>query len=308
MSTQDSFIQIERRSSFNPYIWSDPKEELVTFKFQEKYYAALALITQVAFACIIASSLAICAIYAPYLIPGLLFSTYKLYEPIHCYIVIPLQEKGILAKEKMKIANGVVKKLVEIEGYCSSYSSYKNYFTENSLETAFIDHKDKLTSIDPTRICYRALINPLARVSYWSDRSSELRSELNLLQKKKEDKARLYGIEKKRIMRKKLFESISKTDKKMQKLTEQEFLPAKIKAAFNLHLLANPSDRRNFKEFGHLSLMTYQDSLKLRISNEEQPYFYFNQKPELPLTKKWLMKATIPQIAKKIYKDLAITV
>jgi len=156
MSTQDSFIQIERRSSFNPYIWSDPKEELVTFKFQEKYYAALALITQVAFACIIASSLAICAIYAPYLIPGLLFSTYKLYEPIHCYIVIPLQEKGILAKEKMKIANGVVKKLVEIEGYCSSYSSYKNYFTENSLETAFIDHKDKLTSIDPTRICYRA--------------------------------------------------------------------------------------------------------------------------------------------------------
>lgn len=302
MSTESSFTQVDRRESFHSSIWSNPREELASFQSQDEFYDRLSIITQVAFTCITFLALASSVIFAPYIVPVVLFCSYIFLRNI----LVPLCEKRIEVKENMKIAEGIVNKIIEIEKKCTSYWDYKNYFTEKRIETAFIDHKGALTAIDPTRICYKALINPLARVSYWSDRSLEIAGELNLLQKKKEDEATVYSNEKNRTKRKKLFQSIKKTDKKIQKLTEEEYLPAKCKAAFNLHLLANPGDLRRFEEFGQLSLMSYQDSFNLRSSHAEQPYFYFNKKAELPLTKDWLMNATIPQIAKKIYRDLAI--
>ena len=312
MSTEVSLKQINRRESFNPYIWSDPKEEIAIFQSQENHYNRLAIITQVAVACIISSSLIACAIYAPYLIPALLLCSYKiLYEPLHSHFLTPLYEKAEEAKENRAVAQGIVNKIIEIKQDCSSYWDYKNYFTKSGIEPAFIQNKDKLTSIDSTRICYRALVHPLARVSYWSDRSKELVKELTLLQKEKEEMGKLCVgalFASNEPEKRKLAKSFEETDRKMHKLVQEEFLPAKIKAAFNLHLLANPADQRKFEEFGYLSLIPYQDCLNLPNSHEEQPYFYIHQTPEAPLTMEWLMRATIPQIAKKIYRDLAIIV
>ena len=73
-------------------------------------------------------------------------------------------------------------------------------------------------------------------------------------------------------------------------------------------MIADVKDKREASDFGAPEPSSYLDSVTFE-SLEDQPYYIFDpESKRAPLSKQWMLDASISKIAKTIFKDEAIFV
>lgn len=296
-------------SDYNASLLSNTSEAAEGYK-SEAFYADLkAKISLIALAVITIVGVTLTAIYAPALVPVVLIVAGASVKAVHSKLYLKYKEDSTKYTEFAEHMLGVASKVDSYQKKNFASQEYFDKLYEFGVNPRQIKHQDELAKMDPEQRVFPPLKSLIGRVEYWSEAAQNYSQEIEALDKKIQEKAQLLqtpGITVEKHRKIKSAWLLLNIDK--QKVEEEKLLPAKLAAAFNLHVIADIKDKREASEFGTPEPSSYLDSVTFE-SQSDQPYYIFDDKAKRgALSKQWMLDATIPKIAKTIFGGEAIFV
>ncbi|WP_420422468.1 hypothetical protein [Simkania sp.] len=296
-------------SDYNICLLSDPSEAAEKYKSEAFKSDLKAKISLIALAILTIVGVTLTAIYAPALVPVILIVAGASVKTIHSKFYLKYKEEAAKYADFAEHMLGVAGKIDTYQKKNLTPTDFYNKLYEHGVDPKQVKHLQELADMDPQRSAYPSLKNLIGRVEYWSDTANKYKQEIRDLDAKIQEKAKLLKepgttVEKQRRIKSAwLLLNIDK-----QKVEEEKLLPAKIAAAFNLHVIADIKDKRETSDFGTPEPSSYLDSVTFE-SLEDQPYYIFDPEAKRsPLSKQWMLDASISKIAKTIFRDEAIFV
>jgi hypothetical protein len=227
----------------NQYANLNPLDQASNFRKKEILYKTAAIITCIAFAAIGISALIWCGMIAPSYVPFLMMAEGAIQNFVQSKIATPLMKKGKEAKEKYRIAKGIVAKIAEMKAL-------------NLGETELLNAEQYATL--------------LGRTKYWIDTAIECEEKMTTLEKEKESLIGQLNQKPNPQEKQELQEKFDKVDMKLHYLIEQQYLPAKIQAAYFQHVICQPIESKELENFDTFHPDTYQHRLGIA---KDEPYF-----------------------------------
>lgn len=294
---------------FNKYVWVDPAQEAEKCMSKERIYTLKAWGTLAFLGGITTVAVVAAAIFKQWLIPVVLLFSGSLINPTRNSIF--LKTKGLAHQKREDALHnlGMAQKISETREKHLKDHGYLFEIFALGLNPYAIKHLDLLAQANSQNNPYKALINLVGRVHYWKDIAAQHKREIETLDQKIQAKAQKMiapGISIEKANKTKAAWLLLNMEK--QKIEEENYLPAKLNAAYNLHIIADVCDAQKLEEFGSPLPSSYLDSLTFK-GPEAQPYLYLHEETNSPpLSKAYLMDHSVNAIAKKIFGDAAILV
>ncbi|CCB89398.1 hypothetical protein [Simkania negevensis] len=296
-------------SDYNICLLSTPSEAAEKYKSEAFKADVKAKISLVVIAVLTIVSVTLSAIKAPIFVPVILIVAGASVKTFHNKFYLKYKEEASKYTDFAKHMLGVAAKIDSYQQKNLTPSEFYHKLYEHNVDPKGIKHLQELAGIDSQKSAYPALKNLIGRVEYWSDTANQYKQEIRDLDAKIQEKATLLkepGITVEKHRKIKSAWLLLNIDK--QKIEEEKLLPAKLAAAYNLHVIADVKDKREASDFGAPEPSSYLDSVTFE-SLEDQPYYIFDpESKRAPLSKQWMLDASISKIAKTIFKDAAIFV
>ena len=236
----------------------------------------------------------------PIYLPFALIGSASLLPFFKANVYDPFKEKADFAKEKLDLASHVLEKLVIMQPF--SEMRMKEELSHIGIRAKSIRHLDALKSHS---LGLQALKGPLAHYQVWKTRIKLYEDKISTCQKqalkKRKKMERNPSIsEQKRV---KIEGKIVNYRLRAYKIQEEDLLPAKLKCAFMRYSMSDITAQKTILDFGTITPLPYHERNLLREYDNKNPYFRIARKGKksLEIDRKYLLKASPSQIAKKIF-------
>lgn len=291
-------------SDINKNVWINTKEEEKKYKLNAWKLDIQAKVSLIALSIIPIAAVTLAVAFIPGFTPFAFIIGGSTIKYFYFKFYLPYQNKSAKYNELAKHLLGISNKIKKYEEKNLKGSDFYEKLNRLKVLTKEIKNKDVLERIDPKKDTYHSLANLIGRVKYWSKFSKEVEAKIKKLDEKIKKNHSLIKNQKtdSKTRSKQLILNM-----KRHQLEEEEFIPSKLAAAFNLHIICNIKDMRPIESFGSLEPSSYIEAMTWKTPADQPYYFFPMEDSRQPLSKQWLKDSSIQKIAKKVFCTSALT-
>jgi len=294
-------------TEINAALWSNPAEAASKYKSDAFKADLKAKVALVALGVITVAAVTLAAVYMPALVPVVLIVAGAAVKSVYNKFYLHYRDESKKFTEFAEHMAGVAQKIDSYQQQHFNGSDFYSKLHELGINANGISNQDCLREMDAEQDAFRPLKNLIGRVEYWSETADRYKKEIQELDEKIQKKAKQMmtpGLDLEQHRKEKSAWLLFNIQK--HKLEEENYIPAKLAAAYNLHVIDNVKDTREYSSFGHPEPSSYLHSVTFEHKDLQPYYLFAPERNQPPLSKQWMMEHSPQEIAREIFKGSSI--